>query len=296
MNGQPGGSSLKFGLAFANAGPFANPDLFESLVRSAEDAGFESLWTVEHVVVPVGYESTYPYSESGRMPGPENSPILDPILPLAWAAAITERIRLATGILILPQRHPAYVAKEMATLDVLSRGRAILGVGIGWLEEEFQVLGIPFGERAPRTEESIRAIRSLWSEKPEAFQGRFHSWDPVESNPKPVQPGGVPIVVGGHVKGAARRAARCADGFFPVNGDLAILPGLLEAMGDECKKIGRDPGEIEVSTGAAGLDPDRVRRYQDLGVSRLVIGPTAFDAEGLRRTLSEFADRIIAKV
>jgi probable F420-dependent oxidoreductase len=287
---------VKFGLAFANAGPFVDPDLFGALVRSAEDSGIESLWTVEHVVVPVGYESTYPYSETGKMPGPENSPIPDPVLPLAWAAAITERIRLATGILILPQRHPAYVAKEMATLDVLSKGRAILGVGIGWLEEEFQVVGVPFSERAPRTEESIRAIRSLWAEKPEAFAGRFHSWAPVESNPKPVQPGGVPVVVGGHVEGAARRAARCGDGFFPVRGDLDVLPGLLAAMRDECVKIGRDPGEIEVTTGAARLDPDLVRRYQDLGVSRLVIGPPAFDPEGLRRALSEFADRVIAKV
>lgn len=153
---------MKFGIAFANAGPFASPELFESLVRNAEEAGFESLWTVEHVVVPVGYASPYPYSESGRMPGPEDSPIPDPILPLAYAAALTSRIRLATGILILPQRHPAYVAKEMATLDVLSRGRAILGVGIGWLEEEFRVVGVPFRERAPRTEEAIRAVRSLW--------------------------------------------------------------------------------------------------------------------------------------
>jgi probable F420-dependent oxidoreductase len=286
---------VKFGIAFANAGPFVNPDLFELLVRTADEAGFESIWTVEHVVVPVGYESEYPYSPTGKMPGDERSPIPDPILPLAYAAALSTNLRLGTGILILPQRHPAYVAKEMATLDVLSGGRAILGVGIGWLEEEFEVLGIPFKERAPRTEEGIRAVRHLWAEKPEPFEGRFHRFAAVESNPKPVQPGGVPIVVGGHVPGAARRAARCGDGFFPVRGDFAELEVLFAAMCAECEKIGRKPEEIELSTGVApAIDADTVKRYEDMGLSRLVIGPPAFDPEGLRRGLGDFAERHLA--
>jgi probable F420-dependent oxidoreductase len=210
---------MKFGIAFANVGPFSQPDPLDSLVTNAEENGIESLWTVEHVVVPVGYESPYPYSPSGRMPGPENSPIPDPILPLAFAAAKSQRLRLGTGVLILPQRHPAYVAKEIATLDVLSGGRALLGVGIGWLAEEFETLGIPFGERVARTEEAIPAIRSLWEPSPAPFEGRFYRWGPVESNPKPVQRPGVPIVIGGHVDAAARRAARFGDGFFPARPD-----------------------------------------------------------------------------
>src|SRR5262245_15542 len=117
-------SEMKFGIAFANAGPLAFPELLTHLAVEAEKAGIESLWTVEHVVVPVGYESKYPYDPSGKMPAPENMPIPDPILPLAFAAAVTRKIRLGTGVLILPQRHPFYVAKEMATLDVLSGGRA----------------------------------------------------------------------------------------------------------------------------------------------------------------------------
>ena len=151
------------GYLFANAGPFADPELFAHLATTAEDVGIESLWTVEHVVVPVGYESTYPYDPSGRMPGPENSPIFDPILPLTYAAAITSKIKLATGVVILPQRHPFYIAKEAATLDVLSGGRAILGIGVGWLEEEFDALGIPFQTRASRTRETVEAMRQLWS-------------------------------------------------------------------------------------------------------------------------------------
>jgi probable F420-dependent oxidoreductase len=285
---------MKFGIAFANVGPFVLPEHFETLVRTAEENGIESLWTVEHVVVPVGYESPYPYSPTGKMPGPENSPIPDPILPLVYAAAISQKLRLGTGILILPQRHPAYVAKEMATLDVLSGGRAILGVGIGWLEEEFQAVGVPFRERAPRTEEAARAIRSLWSDEPEPFEGRFFSWPALESNPKPVQKPGVPIVVGGHAEGAARRAARVGDGFFPVQPNK--MAELLPALRDECAKLGRDPGEIELTTSLPAQDLDAVRRMQDLGVSRLVMGPPAFDADGLRRALGEFADKVIAKV
>jgi probable F420-dependent oxidoreductase len=254
---------MKFGLFYANAGPFTAPDTFEALVRTAEEVGFESIWTVEHVVVPLGYRSQYPYTKDGRMPGRDDSPIADPLMSLAYAAALTEKLRLATGIVILPQRHPVYVAKEVATLDVLSRGRAILGVGIGWLEEEFDVIGVPFRERVARSEESVRAIRSLWSEAPESFAGDFFSWNPVESNPKPVQKPGVPIVIGGYVEAAARRAARIGDGFFPARGGFKTLPGLLQAMRDECGKIGRDPAEIEVTTGDNKLDLDVVRRRTD---------------------------------
>ncbi len=287
---------MKFGLMFVNVGPFVQPDHLENLARTAEEVGIESLWTVEHVVVPVGYESPYPYSPSGKMPGPENSPIPDPLVALGFIAGITKRVKLATGILILPQRHPAYVAKEFATLDQLSRGRAILGVGIGWLKEEFDTLGIPFEERAGRTDESIRALRSLWAREAKPFQGKYYRWEAVESNPKPVQPKGVPIVIGGHVDGAARRAARLGAGVFPARGNPEELSKLLAVLRDECKRIGRNPAEIEISTGAAVTDLDTVKRYRDLGVSRLVMGPPAFDKEGLRRKLGEFGENVIAKL
>jgi probable F420-dependent oxidoreductase len=285
---------MKFGLMFVNSGPFANPKLFEVLVKTADEVGFESLWTVEHVVVPVGYASQYPYSESGRMPGnSEKIPIPDPLLPLAYAAAITKRIKLGTGILILPQRHPVYVAKELATLDLLSGGRALLGVGIGWLAEEFEVLGVPFRERAARTEESVRALRSLWAPETSSFRGRYYQWGPVESYPKPVQKPGVPVHVGGHVEGAARRAARVGDGFFPARGELDLLASLFAALRDECGKVGRRPEEIELTTGMAGQDRDSVRRYEDLGVSRLIAAPPGFDPDGLRRGLEKFANDLI---
>jgi probable F420-dependent oxidoreductase len=286
---------MKFGLMYANAGPLGYPDNLKSLARTAEEVGIESMWVVEHVVIPVGYRSTYPYDPSGKIPGPENMPLPDPLLALTYAAAVTERIKLATGILILPQRHPIYVAKEVATLDVLSNGRAILGIGIGWLREEFDALGIPFEERAARTAESVRAMRSLWKGEPAPFEGKFFRWGALESNPKPVQSPGVPIVVGGHTESAARRAARYGDGFFPGVADTAKLKALLATLREECNRLGRKASEIEITAGGA-MDVDGIRRFEDMGVSRIAIPPPAFDAEGIRTGLHAFADQVMAKL
>lgn len=283
---------MKFGIMFANVGPFRRPEGLIHLAQSAEAAGFESLWAVEHVVVPKGYESPYPYSNTGKMPGPEESPIPDPLVWLSYAAAVTERIKLGTGVLILPQRHPCYVAKAMATLDQLSNGRALLGVGIGWLQEEFDALGIPFGERVGRTEDSIRALRSLWADGPSKVETDHFRWDALESNPKPVQRPGVPILVGGHVRGAARRAARLGDGFFPARADN--LDSLIAELRSECEKIGRDPGEVEITTGSVPT-VDEVKRLEDLGVSRFVTGPPGFSPEDVTRGLEKLGDELVSK-
>ena len=283
---------MKFGVMFANVGPFGTPENLVHLAQKAEQVGVESLWTVEHVVVPKGYGSQYPYSKDGRMPGPENSPIPDPLIWMTYAAAVTKKIKVATGVMVLPQRHPFYVAKELATLDVLSGGRALLGVGIGWLEEEFRGVGVPFKERASRTDESIQALRSLWGDKPSEFSGKHYRWGAVESNPKPVQKPGVPIIVGGHAPGAAKRAARYGDGFFPARADL--LPSLLEVLVKECAEIGRDPGSIEITTGSIPR-LDEVKRLQDLGVSRFTVSPPGFTRDDVERGLDKLGNELIAK-
>jgi probable F420-dependent oxidoreductase len=287
---------MKFGIMFANVGPFGTPEGLTALARSADAAGIESLWTVEHVAVPVGYQSRYPYSPSGKMPGPEDSPIPDPILPLVYAAAVTERIRLGTGVLILPQRHPLYVAKEIATLDQLSKGRAILGIGVGWLAEEFAALSIPFAERAGRTREAVRAIRQLWGAGARPFEGKYFRWSALESHPKPVQKPGVPIVVGGHTELAARRAARYGDGFFPAVADPAQLEALLAIVREECGKLGRNPDEIEVTAGVGLVDADQARRFRDAGAVRLGIAPPTFDPADLSRALGDFNSSVAEKL
>jgi len=287
---------MKFGLSFVNAGPFSSPQAMAHLARSAERNAIESLWAVEHVVIPKGYKSAYPYDPSGRIPAPENIDIPDPFLSLTYMAAVTERIRLATGILILPQRHPIYVAKEAATLDVLSGGRAILGIGVGWLAEEFASLGIPFEDRAARTTECVRALRSLWKAEPEAFEGTYFRWEPLYSNPKPVQRGGVPIVVGGHTPLSAKRAARYGNGYFPGRATPETLTPLLGALHAECTRLGRAASEIEVTAAGYSVDLDTVRRLHDLGVHRIVMMPPGFDAKGVDDGLARFADQVIAKL
>lgn len=285
---------MKFGIIFANVGPYVEPEGATAMGTIAEENGFDSVWTVEHVVVPAGYESEYPYSPSGRMPGPEESPIPDPLIWLTWVGAATTTLRLATGILILPQRNPVVLAKELATLDRLTGGRMELGVGVGWLREEFDALGIPFEQRGARTDEYIEALRNLWRDEESTYRGEYASFETVKSFPKPVQPS-IPIHVGGHTEAAARRAGRLGDGFFPGRSSDDDLKPLLEEMRAAAKDAGRDPDAIEVTAGGA-FDPDGVQRFADLGVDRIVIPPLAFDVENLEKQLGLFSENVISKV
>jgi len=285
---------MKIGLMFANSGPFTNPDLFAHLVTSAEKFGIESIWTVEHVVIPQDYKSPYPYSSTGKIPGGEDVSIPDPLEPLAFAAALTKNLKLGTGILILPQRHPIYVAKETATIDQLSKGRLLFGIGSGWLEEEFQALGLDFHKRGAMTDESIEALRALWSEGPTTFHGKHYNFGPVKMFPKPFNKSGIPIIVGGHSPAAARRAGRYGDGFFPALGDVGKLTELFALMATEAQKAGRSPTHIELSC-MGRAKPDTIKALQDIGISRVVVPPPAFDQEGLTRGLEKMANEVIAK-
>lgn len=288
---------MKFGIIFANTGPCAHGPAAAEFARAAEVAGFESLWTVEHVVVPSGYESRYPYDPSGKMPGGEDLDIPDPLVWLTWVAAATSTIRLGTGILILPQRNPVVLAKELATLDQLSGGRVELGVGVGWLEEEFDAIGVPFAERGRRTDDHVAAMRSLWSEDRATYHGEFTRFDGCISRPRPVN-GSIPVHVGGHTDIAARRAGRLGDGFFPGKGKPAELARLLGVARDAAKEHGRDPDAIELSAGGPALGSkalDVVKALADAGVSRVMLPSFPFwqdPADSLKR----YADEVIAQV
>jgi len=282
---------MKYGIIFANVGPLGRPEIAAELGQICEENGIESVWTVEHVIVPGGYASEYPYAKDGKMPGGDDAPVPDPLVWLTWVGAHTTTLRLATGILILPQRNPVVLAKEVATLDLLTGGRVTLGIGVGWLEEEFDAIGVPFAERAARTDEHVAVMRALWTGTAVDFDGEFTTLRAAHSFPHPAQ-GSVPIVVGGHTKAAARRAGRLGDGFFPGKGDWSELQPV---MREAAVEAGRDPDAIEITRGGA-MDADGVKRMRDEGVGRLVIPPLAFDPAGLRDALARFADDVIAKV
>jgi probable F420-dependent oxidoreductase len=283
---------MKVGIMFANVFLFGTPNGAAKLAKAAEDSGVESLWTVEHVVVPQGYASPYPYSPTGKMPGDETAPIPDPLAWISYMSALTKTVRFGTGILILPQRNPVILAKECATIDVLSAGRFELGIGIGWLKEEFDAIGVPFEERMGRTEEYTGALRALWSSD-ETYDGKFTSFKEARSFPKPVQEGGIPIVVGGHTKASARRAGRIGDGYFPANAEN--IAELIDVAKRAAKDAGRDPDALEITTGGPP-NVDYAKQMEDLGVSRLVMPPPAFAPDDIGRALGELSDNFISKV
>jgi probable F420-dependent oxidoreductase len=229
------------------------------------------------------------------MPGSEENPIPDPLIWLTWVAANTRTIKLATGILILPQRNPIVLSKEVATLDLLSGGRAILGVGVGWLKEEFDAIGVDFDDRGPITDEYMAALRELWTADEPTFKGRWTSFDRTKMYPKPAQAGGVPLHVGGHSKAAARRAGRFGDGFFPAKGSLEELSSLFELTRTTAKEAGRDPSAIEMTCGGA-MDVDGVRKFADIGADRLVVPAFGRDAESYKAMLGAFGENVISKL
>jgi len=282
---------MKFGIAFANTGPFAGGPGAATLGRAAEAAGFDSIWTVEHVVYPEGYESTYPYAPDGKMPGTSDNPIPDPMVWLSYVAACTTELTLATGIVLLPERHPITYAKEVATLDNLSGGRVHLGIGIGWLKEEFEALGVPWARRGPRTEEYVAVMRTLWAQDNASFDGEFVSFTGMTSNPKPTN-GSVPITIGGHSRAAAERAGRIGDGFFPTKGDMAELVDIVKTTAAEHD---RDPDTIEITgvhPGIFGEDlAGAVEESASWGLDRLSIPSFMFfkDPEG---SIAAWGERI----
>jgi probable F420-dependent oxidoreductase len=284
---------MRFGIVFANTMSWANGPGAVGAARAAEAAGFESFWTVEHVVYPDDYASTYPYSPDGKMPAIPSTPIPDPLIWLAYVASTTTSLRLATGILILPQRNPVVLAKELATLDHLSGGRVELGIGVGWLREEFDALGVPWERRGARTDEYVAAMRALWAGDGASFDGEFASFSRVSSNPKPAQ-GTIPIVVGGHSRAAAERAGRLGDGFVPGKGSPAELAEMIDIVRQTAAAHDREPSAIEITAGSPGIFGDdpigAAQELASLGVSRIMV-PAFTLMKG--DAMAAFAERVV---
>jgi probable F420-dependent oxidoreductase len=289
---------LKLGVvAPVAAGVTADPGWMAAFARHLEACGFESIVVVDHAVLATRYDSVYPYDRSGRVELAADCPVPDPLDLLSFLAGHTDRLGLATGVLVLPNHHPVVLAKRAATVDVLSSGRLRLCVGVGWLREEIEACGTEFQSRGRRADEQLAVLRALWDDRAEGVthHGEFFRFENVICSPKPVAGQYLPIHIGGHSKAAARRAGRYGDGFQPLGVPVAQLDGLLALMRDEAVAAGRDPADIEVSLGhsVTKIDAERAERLAAQGADRLVLAmPPITDLEQAKDELSACAQRL----
>jgi probable F420-dependent oxidoreductase len=288
-----------YGFTIPGSGPLTDPDAMAQIARRGEELGFDFLVCPDHIIFPRQVASPYPYNEEGVHPGTGPGECLDQLTMLAFLAAQTTRIRLGTSVMIVPHRNPLVAAKSIATLDVLSRGRVILGVGVGWLREEFEVLSLPpFDERGAVTDEYLRAYIELWTSDSPSFHGKYVEFNDISFLPKPVQKPHPPIWVGGESRPALRRTAELADGWYPLGSNPTFPMGTpqqladgLERLAVYARRFGRDPSEIETIyrthqfelteaaangnrlpfVGNAEQMASDIRQYQDMGVGSLVL-------------------------
>src|ERR1700691_4011755 len=282
---------MKFGLFGINNGPCAFPKCGAAVARAAEDAGFESVWTGEHVILPD--------PQAPPSPVASDYPMLAPAIALAFVAAHTTKIRLGTGIIILPQRNPVVLAKELASTDVLSNGRPIFGIGIGYLKPEFDAIGAPFDHKGPRTEEYLKAMIALWSMPKPEFSGQWVKFKGVNAMPRPVQKPHPEVVFGGHTKDAYSRAARLAKGWYGFALDVEGAGKCIEGVREACRNEGRKFEDVEISitpSPRVKVDRDTVKRYADLGVSRLILLQRGADEAALLEGVRGVARDLIGKV
>jgi probable F420-dependent oxidoreductase len=265
----------------------ATPELVRAVGREAEERGFESIWVAEHVVLFDEYDSAYPYDPSGRFPAGGDAGMVEPFTALTYLAAMTEQIRLGTGICLVPQRNPVYTAKAVTDLDALSAGRVDFGVGVGWLREEFEALGMPFDRRGQRADEYLAAMHSLWCDEVSEFHGELYDLRPCRMYPKPVQQPHPPIHVGGESDAALRRVARLGQGWFTFGRLPEDLPPALERLDAALAAEGRTRADITLTLSPYmhPVTPESVGRYAELGVDRLVVLCLAFNLDMLRTQL-----------
>jgi probable F420-dependent oxidoreductase len=282
---------MKFGLFGINMNVCSNPDAAARVAQAAEAAGFESVWTGEHVVLP---DPQVPPS-----PLPPHASLLDPAVALAFVAAHTKTVKLGTGIIILSQRNPLVLAKELASVDVVSGGRLIFGLGIGYLKPEFDALGIPFDHKGPRSMEYLEAMKAVWSQDNPAYQGRFVSFSGIQAKPQPVQKPHPPVVIGGHTAEAFRRAVQHANGWYGFALDVDATAKCLAGLKEAAQKVSRPSnlGELEISvTPGPALDLDMTKRYADLGVHRLIPFRRAKSEQELLDFVRQTRDSLIGRV
>lgn len=317
---------MKFGLHLGSRGVAGNPDTLIAVAKKAEELGFEHIGISDHVVVATDVDSKYPYSETGKFYAQETGICLEQLTTLGFLAAATSRIRLLTSVMVLPHRHPVLAAKMLTTVDVLSKGRLTVGVGVGWMAEEMELLGAPiFGARAKASEEYLAAFKELWTKDMPELHGKFACFDKLKFEPKPVQRPGPPIWIGGEFPAARLRAGRLADAWYPVavnpshplDTPALYASGLAEARG-AAEAAGRKPADLQaallaihcrVGSKTRGRDGKRlafsgtateiagdIKAFRDRGLQQLVVGGDGDDLAGTIARLEKFAESVMARV
>jgi probable F420-dependent oxidoreductase len=312
-----------FGCTFNNRGPLATPENLRTLATRAEELGFDHLWVSDHIVVPTQIASPYPYAPTGDAPFASRETYCEPLAALCYLAACTQRIKLGTHVLVLPYREPVLTAKIVSTLDYMSGGRVILGIGVGWMEEEFKALGLDtFAERGAVSDEYIRIFKELWTKEDPEFQGRYSQFSGIHFYPKPVQKPHPPIWVGGHTTQAIRRAARLGDGWLPIGlrppAELEPeeMADLTDRLRDMTEKEGRPREEVDVVfsanvsfrspasapgpnptlTGSAEEVGADIVLYQQVGVQHFIFGFEGDTTEQILENMERFAKEVRPQV
>jgi probable F420-dependent oxidoreductase len=280
---------VQFDLWMPTASPMSTPELLDAVAEGAQARDIGTIWVGEHVVLFGQYESAYPYADDGRIPAPPGSGLLEPLVTLTYLAARTSTVRLGTAMLLLPQRNPVYVAKEVSTLDWLSGGRVDLGVGVGWLKEEFDALNVPWARRGARTDEYLEVLRTLWVDDTSEFHGETYDLAPCEMFPKPVQQPHPPVHIGGETKAALRRAARHAQGWHTFNRPPeGVVSGLAEPDVN-LEAAGRTRGELRITVCPYfnQLTPEWVEGYAEAGADAVAALFFAFTPDDVARAFDD---------
>jgi probable F420-dependent oxidoreductase len=276
-----------------------NGQFLRTLGPAVEERGFESIWAPEHVVLFDDYESRYPYSDSGKFPGRGDTGVLEPFTALTYLAAVTERLRLGTGICLVPQRNPVYTAKQVADLDVLSGGRVEFGIGIGWLREEFDSLNVPFERRGQRTDEYLEVMRSLWLDETSSYSGEMYQLTPCRLYPKPAQKPHPPVLVGGESEAAMRRAARFGQGWFTFNrapDDFAVAYEALDRHLADAGRSRQDDFTVTTCPYMNAVTTESIDGYRAAGVDRLIVVTLARGSDDLLRNLDQLVADVLEPV
>jgi probable F420-dependent oxidoreductase len=281
---------MKFGIFGLHRGSSADPEVLTRRAVRAEELGFESLWVGDHIALPSG-------EDSGNMPRQAR---LEALVALTFMAAVTTRVRLGVGVIVLPQRQPVLLAKQLACLDVLSGGRLTIGIGVGYMEAELRALGASLADRGARTDEYLAAMRALWSGEPASFSGRFVEFHNVVQRPLPVQQPHPPIIFGGQSPAALRRTVLSGDGWHGFDLDLdataKAIVDLQDASVRHARPHERGPLEISITPPAGALSLETAQRYADLGVDRLVVEPHHMDGTEIDDLMTQLANTVVGRV